>query len=144
MTINEKILTEIHGVLPSKEKMEAAEFYGITYLDDGLTFKKLAQHPDIYSMIDNLQQDRIMNISNYDYYAVITTGWAAPLDENGEVKNRPSVDPQRRRVRLIITVDVNDKDIASVIEFSDDPDNLLFDHDNATGPLKDAIRNLLL
>lgn len=149
MSINEKILTDIHGVLPKEKDLNEAEFYGISYLDtdkesvDGITFKKLAQHRDIYDMLLNIQMDRIINISNYNFYAVITTGWAASLNENGELDERPSLHPQRRRVKLIITIDAQNKDISSIVEFSDDPDNLLFDHDNATGSLKDAIKDLL-
>lgn len=87
--------------------------------------------PDVYSMLE----------SDYDlksYYAAIihTTGWAAPLDSEGEIDVAPSKHSKAKRVSLVVCV--NDKSIVSVLSFSGSSE-IDVDNGTATGALSDAI-----
>jgi hypothetical protein len=73
----------------------------------------------------------------FDAAAIVTTGWAAPLDEDGNVNGAPSQHAQRRRVRL--TVLVANSGVASVLRFADEPEEVVTDPGSATGSLAEAI-----
>lgn len=141
--MNDDKLKEVFNTLNIDRDESTAKAYGLTYVDNQLVAKFLDDHGDIYELIDNLNNDKIVANTNFDYFTLITHGWAAPLNKDGEVDGAPSSHPKRRRVRLVVTVDVkNNKDIASIMEFSDDPDNLIYDHGNATGSLAEAVADL--
>lgn len=139
MEVAEATEALIHKVLESTVsnsfELSGARIYGVT---NGEVFL-LGQHPDIYSLLDDEAVRAVAKA--YEYSAVVTTGWAAPLNENGEVEGAPSAHPQRRRVRLVITA--NADGVASVLRFSDDPDNTVSDAGQATGSLADAIHEFV-
>jgi hypothetical protein len=61
------------------------------------------------------------------------------LDSDGNIDGAPSKHPQKRRVKLIISGSNIEKGlIGSVINFSDDPDEPIYDYGDATGSLNDA------
>ncbi|NBO58577.1 MAG: hypothetical protein EBU73_06525 [Chitinophagia bacterium] len=141
----EDTIKEILGILATSDSQENAKAYGITVNEDGLQIKDIAQNADVYMLIDELIDDkRLANVS-FNYFCLLTTGWAAPLDENGEVSGAPSKHPERRRVSLLVTADMNDKtNIISAIKFhGDDDDEIVFDYNQATGSLAEAINDLL-
>ena len=126
----------LHTSIDSFE-LPAARLYGVN-LGDALEPRPapcyLSQHPDVYELLEapNSALARM-----FDAAAIVTTGWAAPLDENGNVSGAPSRHAQRRRVRL--TVLVANSGVASVLRFADDPDNVVTDPGSATGSLAEAI-----
>jgi len=65
---------------------------------------------------------------------VVTAGWAAPLDDKGVA---PASHPYRQRVRIALVVSEN-LVAGTVIGFTDDPDDLLFDEYQAEGSLSEA------
>jgi hypothetical protein len=73
----------------------------------------------------------------FDAAAIVTTGWAAPLNADGSVDGPPSQHEQRRRVRLVVVV--ADNGVASVLRFEDEPDEVVTDPGSATGSLAEAI-----
>ena len=141
--MNEMIVTEICDALNGHRKEDKARFFGLA-LDENnvLVAKQLAEHGDIYDMIDGIHDDKIVENSSFQYYAFITYGWAAPLNENGEPDGQPSKHPQKRRVRLVISVNPDDVSVGSALEFEDSPDDIVFDFGSATGSLNDAILSL--
>lgn len=141
--MNDEKLKEVFEALQIDRDDTVAKAYGLTYVDDQLVAKFLNDDSDIYELLDNLNSDKIVSNTNFDYFSLITHGWAAPLNSDGEIDGAPSQHPERRRVRLIVTVDIkNNKDIASIMEFNDDPENLIYDHGNATGALAEAVADL--
>lgn len=141
--MNEDTLYNVFQALNIDRDEVTAKAYGLTYVDNQLVAKFIDHHGDIYMLIDNIDNDKILANTNFDYFAIITHGWAAPLDQDGNPTGTPSLHPERRRVRLIVTVDLkNDNDVASALEFGDDPENLIYDHGTATGSLADAVASL--
>lgn len=140
---DQEILEAIQNLLDFDQDSSCAIMYGITAGDDGnLHFINFSQNADVYELIDNIAQDQFH--LNYDYITLKTTGWAAPLDEDGNVQGAPSKHPERRRVRLFVTVDVaNKKTIGSSLTFGDDPENPIYDFNEATGSLAEAMESLV-
>ena len=132
----------LHTTLDSFE-LAGARLYGVTVVDSkefdqdvdaAFRLSFLAEHPDVYELLEapSSSLGRM-----FDAVAVVTTGWAAPLGENGEVQGAPSQHAKRRRVRL--TVVVSNQGVASVVRFADEPDDIITDAGSATGSLADAI-----
>ena len=118
-------------------ELPGARLYGVN-LGDSLEPSPapcyLSQHPDVYELLEAPGSGLARM---FDAAAVVTTGWAAPLDENGNVNGAPSQHAQRRRVRL--TVLVANSGVASVLRFADEPDHVITDPGSATGSLAEAI-----
>jgi hypothetical protein len=76
----------------------------------------------------------------FDAAAVLTCGWAAPVNDEEDDDMPPSAHPRRRRVRLIVVV--SDAGVGSVLRFADAPDEIVTDPGNAKGSLADAVEHL--
>lgn len=115
--------------------LDESMLFGMTVSPNGVVRTDLLDtHPDIYDLLDTEP-----NMKDYGYAVVVTTGWAAPLDENGEVAGgAPSKNPMRRRVRLVICA--NREMVASVLRFQDASEDIIVDSGEATGSLNDAVR----
>lgn len=99
---------------------------------------------DIYYLLDEVS-NRLSLIKGYESFSVLTSGWAAPIDDDYDLDEPneiipPSEHPKRRRVRLVVTAD--DAGVASVLRFSDNPEEIVVDSGLAKGSLADAIDNL--
>ena len=127
---------KLHGILDTFE-LAGARLYGIN-VGDGIEPQPvpcyLAQHPDVYEL---LEAPSSALARMFHAAAIVTTGWAAPLDPDGQVQGPPSAHAQRRRVRL--TVLVSNSGVASVLRFADEPDDVVTDPGSATGSLAEAI-----
>ena len=98
---------------------------------------------DVYDLIESKASVELARRS--DFIAIVTCGWAAPLSNNtnddDDDKVAPSQHPQRRRVRLVVLA--SRSSVASVLRFSDTPDETVTDEGKATGSLADAILKLM-
>jgi hypothetical protein len=123
----------------------AARLYGVTVVDpqadertvDGalrLTF--LAEDADVSEL---LESPAGAAVRAFDAAVVLTSGWAAPVDD-GAPEMPPSRHPGRRRVRLVVVV--CDGGVGSVLRFADAPDDVVADSGSAHGSLADAVTAL--
>jgi len=135
----------LHLSLPGFD-LKRARLYGINVVDpngveqqnDGaLRISFLAEHGDVYELLES-RGSAIARM--FDAAAVLTCGWAAPVDDEGEDDLPPSVHPRRRRVRLVVVV--GDAGVGSVLRFADTPDEIVTDPGNARGSLADAVARL--
>ena len=111
--------------------MEQAVIFAFT--NDG-GFRILVSAPDVYECLESVTDK---NLNQWELgIGVITTGWAAPLN-NGEVEGAPSQHPLRRRVRLVSCVD-KAKRMVSSLRFADQPDDLITD-ESGQGSLANAL-----
>lgn len=119
--------------------LSSARLYGVTLGgEEGVMLSLLSEHPDVYDLLESKKAKLALS---FDFIGVVTTGWAAPLNENGEVEGAPSQHAQRRRVRLMVIADK--EGVASVLRFADTPDEVVTDPGSATGSLADAIQKLV-
>jgi hypothetical protein len=108
--------------------------------DNGVTVEPVSSHPDVYELIDEAIAETPFSVRSSDILAVVTSGWAAPLN-NGKVEGAPSQHPQRRRVRLMACVRRSDLTMTSVLRFGD-TDDVVIDEGEATGTLAEAMLSL--
>ena len=118
---------------------KTAGLYSVT----GETTELVAEHGDVYELLDNSDSAKIAKVS--DFIAVITCVWASPITKNDDGDDdddhlAPSQHPERRRVRLLVLASKNG--VASVLRFSDKPDEIVSDSGNARGSLADAVSSL--
>jgi len=100
-------------------------------------FRFIISAPDVYECLESAVDTKYLNDTD-EGIGVITTGWASPLNANGEVEGAPSEHPLRRRVRLVSCVN-KAKEMASSMRFADDPTELVTDEGEAHGSLANAL-----
>jgi hypothetical protein len=127
-SIAHRFLTQQISDLNYNHELSAAQLWAVR--KDG-TFHLLSAHPDVYELL----QDKY-DLSNYLGVILHTTGWAAPLDENGKVDGAPSKHAQRRRVALASCV--TNISVGSALSF-DDEKEMIMDPGSATGSLAEAL-----
>lgn len=122
--ITERMVRELN---PSGEAK--AGLFGV--LSTGETVA-IGQAQDVYELLDSIDKTEL----NLVGIAITTTGWAAPLNADGEVEGSPSEHAQRRRVMLVALATADE--IMSAVRFADDGE---ITHDtNGTGALAFALR----
>jgi len=126
--MNEKLITE-KIITDSPMELPQAVLYGIK--TEGETII-LGRHPDIYDLLDTDYSDTEGLVG----IAVHTTGWAAPLNSDGEVDGRPSEHALRRRIALVATITMNG--YCSGIKFADE-EEVTFDESTPSGALWEAM-----
>lgn len=109
-----------------------AGLFGV--LATGETFE-IGHGDDVYDLLSNVEPTPLKVVG----LAVTTSGWAAPLNENGEVDGAPSRHPERRRVILVAVVTAGE--MMSAMRFAGD-DEVITDT-NGQGSLSDALRDAL-
>ena len=114
-------------------EMSNAVLYGVT--EDG-SYSELDRAPDIYDLLDR-EYPHIGLVG----LAVHTTGWAAPLNSDGESDGPPSKHHERKRVALVTVK--TPSGTGSALSFADKPDEITTD-EKSEGKLSDALQECLL
>lgn len=118
---------------------KAAMLFSVVEGDEGVAITLASENGDVYDLLASDDTAQVAKAS--DYIAIVTSGWASPIDgSEGEVA--PSQHPQRRRVRLLVMA--SREDMASVMRFEDDPENPILDDGKATGSLADALHFVMV
>ena len=100
-----------------------------------MTCRKL--YGDVYDLLDS--PETLTAIKGEEFFGVLTSGWAAPIEDCGD-GTPPSKAKQRRRVRLFVSA--TEDGAISVLRFKDNPDETIIDEGTAKGSLADAVVNL--
>ena len=89
---------------------------------------------DVYDLLADVSIDE-----TYNYYALMTSGWASPINGT-DSETPPSQHPERRRVNLLCLASRNGKQ-ASAMRMSGNPE-IVTDNGNAKGSLASALADL--
>ena len=100
-----------------------------------MTCRKL--YGDVYDLLES--PETLTAIKGEEFFGVLTSGWAAPIEECDE-DTPPSKAKERRRVRLFVSA--TDDGAISVLRFKDNPDETVIDEGTAKGSLADAVLDL--
>ncbi len=100
-----------------------------------MTCRKL--YGDVYDLLDS--PETLAAIKGEEFFGVLTSGWAAPIEECGD-HTPPSKAKERRRVRLFVSA--TEDGAISVLRFKDNPDETIIDEGTAKGSLADAVVDL--
>lgn len=109
-------------------QLNASQLWAIKSDD---TYHLLDVHPDVYDLLESEY-----NLNSYKGIVIHTTGWAAPLNEDGSVSTAPSQHIERRRVALATCV--TDASSGSALSFSDSKE-IILDPGSATGSLAESL-----
>ncbi len=118
---------------------EAILFGVETFVGEPPLIVPVDKHADIYDMM--YSENTAKEISVYTKFAVVTCGWAAPM-EDGELEENslpPSEHPERKRVRLCVLYADGKINTALTFEGDKEPDLQM---GNGSGDLKEAIFDL--
>ena len=121
--------------------LKTALFFAINETDEGVAMVLAGEHGDVYDLLDSDDSRAVAKVS--DYIALVTCGWASPIttdSDDDDEQVAPSEHPQRRRVRLMVFAGKDGW--ASVMRFSDTPDETITDDGTARGALAEAIMSL--
>lgn len=139
---------KFHEVMAERDEcangfdLPEAMLLGVTvHGDDVRITPEVAKGGDIYQLLDSRKAKDATR--SFDYVALVTCGWAAPIDpDTGETEggDSPAQSTQRRRVRLFIVA--NADSVANVLRFADEADEPIADAGEATGPLAEAVQAL--
>ena len=110
--------------------------------DDGLI--TLASSGDVYDLLDECRSNPLVQavIATETPLAINVCGWAAPRNTAADEELAPSQHPERRRVTLFIMVNTA-REMASVLRFSDTPQETVTDNGEAQGSLAEALLELM-
>ena len=147
MTQMAERITKVHHQLKHDHNdpfnMNCARFFT---LDANLNLSIISSCKDIYDGFEDLEKrTRSPQMVRMKYLGIETCGWAAPLnnEDDGEADQvRPSEHEHRRRCRLLALIDRN-LDVASIVLFQDDPEDIIVDNGKAQGLLDEALKRLM-
>lgn len=114
-----------------------ASLFGINVLPI-ITVVKIKEHGDIYEMLEEPSTDIL--VSAYDGFGVLTSGWAAPIENGDSSIVAPSQHPERVRVRLFSYCD-SEGAVHSSVRFGDGRETV-YDENQAKGSMRDAMADL--
>jgi hypothetical protein len=142
----EQTLREIDQAVAEKVgntfELPTARLFAVDYVRGEVpAVRQVAEDSDIYSMLEDMFNAVLLFDSGYNGFAVVTTGWASPIDKENDANNdiAPSQHPERKRVRLM-TMCHNGK-MGSSIRFTGD-ETVTYDEGNAMGSLASAMQDL--
>jgi len=145
----EQTLQEIDQAIASKVESDTdtpfdignAMLFAVDYVRGEVpAIRKIAEHADVYEMLDDTFNAVLLFDSGYNGFAIVTCGWAAPIVKGEDADEiAPSQHPERRRVRLM-TMCHNGK-MGSSIRFTDE-EAVTYDEGNAMGSLASAMQDM--
>ena len=133
--------TKLEQTLFEKQEKPFTSKTAKIYLDEFDKLKLIHEDSDIYDLLESDEVATQLDESDLAVL-VVTTGWASPRTKQDDDEVRPSEHPERRRVRLSIYAN-RLGEVASIIRFEDDPNEIVTDEGSATGSLADAISQLM-
>ena len=113
--------------MPSQGLSEAG-LYGV--IETGETFQ-ISSGPDVYKLLEQTVTSPLKIVG----LAITTSGWAAPLNVDGEMDCPPSEHPDRKRVLLVAVVTADE--LMSSMRFADSEEVLT--EEDGSGSLAEAL-----
>jgi hypothetical protein len=140
----EQTLREIDQAVAEKIgdtfELPTSKLFAVDYVRGEVpAIRQIAEDGDIYGMLDDTLNAVMLFDSGYNGFAVVTTGWAAPINKEDDDEIAPSKHPERKRVRLM-TMMHNGK-MGSSIRFTGD-ETVTYDEGNAMGSLASAMQDM--
>lgn len=138
-TENQFELEKIARRLSKKADTDASEALVMSG-SAGSRLKLVLSYGDVYEALNKV----VTLIPRTDNrVAIVTCGWAAPVDDDDATYSEvaPSLHPRRRRIALVCVHDVGTGETVSSLKFSDSKE-VVVDYGNASGSLAEAISDL--
>ena len=139
--IDHAISTKVENDTTTPFDLGNAILFAVDYVRGEVpAIRKIAEHADVYEMLDDTFNAVLLFDSGYNGFAVVTCGWAAPIGKDDDADEiAPSQHPERRRVRLMTMV--HNGKMGSSIRFTDE-EAVTYDEGNAMGSLASALQDM--
>jgi hypothetical protein len=141
----EGISKEIHEEVENFRTVNKATMIGVRILEDGnRQMEIISSHNDIYQLLDDSLYSTRKNRKKFDSYqliALLTAGWAAPVNNNSQDQIAPSEHPERIRVKMTLLGNTAQQ-YSSTLTFSG-KDEVMYDYMKAGGSLADEFESFL-
>lgn len=135
----EVLSKEIFANTMTMRDQKYATLVGINFNDkDNLIYQEIGKHGDIYNLLSNTPQNP-SKLEGFDLLAVLTAGWAAPVNGDEDDNIQPSMHKDRRRVYLALVGNTSNQ-TSSIIQFSDNDEMI---YENGSGALQEAFEEML-
>jgi hypothetical protein len=121
------------------DRFNSSEHSIFIVTNDGL--KTMETGTDVYDIIENPTNQELVHDLGCSV-AITTQGWASPRNTETDDDVAPSQHPQRRRVALFVMV-TQSGEMASVLRFSDKPNETVTDDGEARGSLAEALLEMV-
>jgi hypothetical protein len=138
-TLEKAELLEAAHHQQNPDRFNSSEHSIFIVTDDGL--KTMETGTDVYDIIENPTNQELVHDLGCSV-AITTQGWASPRNTETDDDVAPSKHPQRRRVTLFIMV-TQSGEMASVLRFSDKPNETVTDDGEARGSLAEALLEMV-
>lgn len=140
----ETMARAIHKNIDELREEKNATIIGISISeDDELTFNVIKSNKDVYTLLESNKVAEAIKKENYDLIALLTAGWAAPVNSDNDeyVDVPPSEHPDRRRVKMTIVGNTSTQ-YASILSMAGEDEDM-FDYMGATGTLASAFADFM-
>lgn len=140
--IDQAVTKRIESMTTDQFNLGKAVLFAVDYVRGEVpAIKNIDEQGDIYEMLDDTFNAVRLFDTGYNGFAVVTTGWASPIDKDNDADSQvaPSQHPERKRVRLM-TMMHNGK-MGSSIRFTDS-ETVTYDEGNAMGSLASAMQDM--
>lgn len=137
----EQLSKDIHSLMSSLfyhaknfDRLNEAVMVGISVDIENnkvLNWSKIDSQPDVY---DLMASENAPSCKDYQIIALLTSGWAAPMDEDDNTP--PSKHPLRKRVYLSL-IGNNPDQISSVVDMEGE-DEIMYEYNNGSGFLMES------
>ncbi len=139
--IDQAVASKVESLTTDPFNLGKSILFAVDYVRGEVpAIRKIAEHADVYEMLDDTFNAVLLFDSGYNGFAIVTCGWAAPIVKGEDADEiAPSQHPERRRVRLM-TMCHNGK-MGSSIRFTDE-EAVTYDEGNAMGSLASAMQDM--
>jgi hypothetical protein len=140
--IDQAVTTKVESMTTDSFNLGKSILFAVDYVRGEVpAIKRISDDQDIYDMLSDTFNAVVLYDTGYNGFAVVTTGWASPIDKDNDADNEiaPSEHPERKRVRLM-TMMHNGK-MGSTIRFTD-KETVTYDEGNAKGSLASAMQDM--
>lgn len=132
----------LHATLEDPLELRRARLYGCTVVDDEpsdgdeptVRFTFLGDAPLVYELMEGSLG---LVARAFDAAAVVTSGWGAPMNDDGTMDVTPSRHPDR--FRILVTTVIDDDALCSVVRNGTAPDVAVEMRDRGEGMMPDAL-----
>ena len=139
--IDQAVASKVESLTTDPFNLGKSILFAVDYVRGEVpAIRKIAEHADVYEMLDDTFNAVLLFDSGYNGFAVVTCGWAAPIRKDDDADEIvPSQHPERRRVRLMTMV--HNGKMGSSIRFTDE-EAVTYDEGNAMGSLASALQDM--
>lgn len=137
----EQIARNVHNDIDQFREEKKASLIGIKMSDDGISYEPIFANGDIYTLLESHSAMKKAKDSQYDLVAVLTSGWAAPNNDDQHRNTPPSEHPERKRVKMTLVGNTSIQ-YGSVLSINGQGEDM-FDYMTASGSLAESFTEFM-